>query len=204
MQEDEYRGDGLNLYAYCANNPVIYDDPSGYASNYDPSTYTDPSALSELSETQKKATPGIVTGPFTSSIPIEGSTIQSSDFTTIAIPPEVAQQLMGQQFSSFDKLRGEIYKSINNSPYANEFKSNNQTLMSKGLAPYAPDQLQTGDYYNQEKYNIHHVKPVEDGGDVYNLDNLAIVAPKTHDEIHAEIDAEKKKDKKEESSCTKG
>ena len=30
-QEDEYRGDGLNLYVYCGNNPVIYYDPSGYA-----------------------------------------------------------------------------------------------------------------------------------------------------------------------------
>lgn len=30
IQEDEYRGDGLNLYAYCANNPVRYIDPSGY------------------------------------------------------------------------------------------------------------------------------------------------------------------------------
>ncbi len=29
-QEDTYRGDGLNLYAYCANNPVRYADPSGY------------------------------------------------------------------------------------------------------------------------------------------------------------------------------
>ena len=29
MQEDTYRGDGLNLYAYCANNPVKYYDPSG-------------------------------------------------------------------------------------------------------------------------------------------------------------------------------
>lgn len=28
-QEDTYRGDGLNLYAYCANNPVYYADPSG-------------------------------------------------------------------------------------------------------------------------------------------------------------------------------
>jgi RHS repeat-associated protein len=28
-QEDTYRGDGLNLYAYCANNPVRYFDPSG-------------------------------------------------------------------------------------------------------------------------------------------------------------------------------
>ena len=31
MQEDVYQGDGLNLYAYCHNNPVVYFDPSGYA-----------------------------------------------------------------------------------------------------------------------------------------------------------------------------
>jgi predicted double-glycine peptidase len=33
MQEDAYRGDGLNLYAYCANNPVMYYDPSGESSD---------------------------------------------------------------------------------------------------------------------------------------------------------------------------
>ena len=32
MQEDPYRGDGLNLYAYCQNNPVNYYDPNGYSS----------------------------------------------------------------------------------------------------------------------------------------------------------------------------
>ncbi|WP_077393757.1 RHS repeat-associated core domain-containing protein [Clostridium saccharobutylicum] len=30
-QEDVYRGDGLNLYAYCGNNPVVYYDFSGFA-----------------------------------------------------------------------------------------------------------------------------------------------------------------------------
>ena len=29
-QEDTYRGDGLNLYAYCKNNPVLYYDLSGH------------------------------------------------------------------------------------------------------------------------------------------------------------------------------
>jgi len=28
--EDTYYGDGLNLYAYCHNNPVRYVDPSGH------------------------------------------------------------------------------------------------------------------------------------------------------------------------------
>ena len=31
-QEDTYRGDGLNLYVYCANNLVYYEDPSGHYS----------------------------------------------------------------------------------------------------------------------------------------------------------------------------
>ena len=30
-QEDEYHGDGLNLYAYCVNNPIDYYDPSGFS-----------------------------------------------------------------------------------------------------------------------------------------------------------------------------
>ena len=31
-QEDTYRGDGLNLYAYCANRPTYYIDPTGHVS----------------------------------------------------------------------------------------------------------------------------------------------------------------------------
>ena len=43
-QEDTYRGDGLNLYAYCANNPVYYVDPSGF----------DKDALSQVAQSTSK------------------------------------------------------------------------------------------------------------------------------------------------------
>lgn len=39
LQEDTYRGDGLNLYAYCANNPVMYYDPSGHGLCLNGKTY---------------------------------------------------------------------------------------------------------------------------------------------------------------------
>ena len=36
LQEDVCQGDGLNLYAYCRNNPVVYWDPSGYTNTQTP------------------------------------------------------------------------------------------------------------------------------------------------------------------------
>ena len=32
-QQDTYHGDGLNLYAYCHNNPMMYCDPTGHDSS---------------------------------------------------------------------------------------------------------------------------------------------------------------------------
>ncbi|WP_185652655.1 RHS repeat domain-containing protein, partial [Clostridium sp. DJ247] len=39
-QEDEYRGDGLNLYAYVGSNPVNYFDPTGYATQCEKKIYS--------------------------------------------------------------------------------------------------------------------------------------------------------------------
>ncbi len=49
-QEDTYRGDGLNLYSYCANNPVYYVEPSG---NY---RVICPDKAAELAEKRKNGT----------------------------------------------------------------------------------------------------------------------------------------------------
>lgn len=50
LQEDVYRGDGLNLYAYCENNPVVYYDPSGYNKTQKPNSQNSqgPNATEEV------------------------------------------------------------------------------------------------------------------------------------------------------------
>ena len=57
LQEDTYRGDGLNLYAYCANNPVIYFDPSGHSVLYGqewPENNVNPQLITSQSELTKE------------------------------------------------------------------------------------------------------------------------------------------------------
>ena len=34
--------------------------------------------------------------------------------------------------------------------------------------------------FKRQSCNMHHKFPVEEGGDVYNLDNLKIMSPATH------------------------
>ena len=59
IQEDTYRGDGLNLYAYCGNNPVMYYDPSGHTKVTQP--ITEPEVPRTAGEGQNSSF-GIVNG----------------------------------------------------------------------------------------------------------------------------------------------
>ena len=201
VQEDEYRGDGLNLYAYCKNNPVVYYDPSGFSSvfpnnvytndNTNPDSYIDPARIPgvDIGKIRNKA--GIVTGNFTSTVPLNSSKIRSDDFSTISIPPEIAQKLVGKQFNSMNDFRSALWKEIGNSKYAKEFCPSSQKAMKKGFAPYAPNSQKHGGLYGG-RYSIDHEIELQDGGYLYDMDNMTIRSPGSHNKKSQE---EKKKRK---------
>ena len=54
MQEDVCQGDGLNLYAYCGNNPVVYWDPSGYTTKCNEENIASENNSDNLTSQQKK------------------------------------------------------------------------------------------------------------------------------------------------------
>ncbi|MEX0574169.1 HNH endonuclease signature motif containing protein, partial [Enterobacter cloacae subsp. cloacae] len=62
-----------------------------------------------------------------------------------------------------------------------QFISNNRASMRKGNAPYTRTPDSVG---KRERYEIHHIQPISQGGKVYDVDNMGITTPKHHIKIH--------------------
>jgi replicative DNA helicase len=53
--------------------------------------------------------------------------------------------------------------------------------MKRGAAPVSPAPGRAG---ARQTFNIHHIRPVAQGGGVYDLDNLVIITPRAHIDLH--------------------
>ncbi|WP_434523882.1 S-type pyocin domain-containing protein [Photorhabdus asymbiotica] len=125
--------------------------------------------------------PGVVTGRGQK---IEGNWLsRAGQGMGVPIPSQIADKLRGKRFNSFDDFRKAFWKEVADDPeLSKQFNSHNKEFLKRSYSPYSPRQEHVG---NREKYELHHVKFIKDGGEVYNLDNLRVVTPKRHIEIHS-------------------
>ncbi len=107
---------------------------------------------------------------------------QANSGNGAAIPSQIADRLRGREFARFDRLREAVWIEIGlDQTLSSQFNAQQKALLAKGRAPYPPQSEQVG---GRMKYELHHVEQIGLGGEVYDLDNIRIVTPKRHIEIH--------------------
>jgi hypothetical protein len=98
------------------------------------------------------------------------------------IPSQIADTLRGQDFRNFDRFREKFWKAVAaDRTLSQQFGKADLKLMLGGAAPTVDDVDLAG---KKDKYEIHHILPIKDGGAVYDIDNLTILTPKAHIALH--------------------
>ena len=114
---------------------------------------------------------------------ITGTWLRGTERNAGLFPKSIADKLRGKQFTNFDDFKQQFWKAVADEPsVANQFDANSNQRMQGGLSPFTDVSQQIGGMKN---YVLHHKKPINQGGAVYDMDNLYILTPKFHKEILA-------------------
>lgn len=99
------------------------------------------------------------------------------------IPAQIAELLKSREFRNFDAFRRQFWKALANDPeLSKQFDEMSLSRMRKnGYSPIVdfPDS-----HLSQKTFILHHVTPISEGGGVYDMDNIRIVTPLSHNSIH--------------------
>jgi len=99
-----------------------------------------------------------------------------------SIPSQIADQLRGREFRNFRALREAFWKAVaNDAELVKLLKRQNLSAVVNGKAPYVKTSDRAGAAI---KFELHHKVYVSKGGAVYDVDNIAVVTPRRHKEIH--------------------
>lgn len=96
------------------------------------------------------------------------------------IPKEIGEKLVRRNFKDFKDFKEQFWLTVSESKYVTEFGPTNLSHMRKGNAPFT---LNTQALGKRNRYELHHIQPISQGGGVYDLDNLMIVTPRFHLEV---------------------
>ncbi len=98
------------------------------------------------------------------------------------VPSQIADKLRDKEFSSFDSFRKAFWIEVSeDSVLARQFIPANIKRMKDGKAPRARFKDTVG---GRRSFELHHLKEIQHGGDVYNVDNMRVNTPKNHINIH--------------------
>lgn len=101
----------------------------------------------------------------------------------VPVPTRIVNNLLGKEYRSFDAFREAFWKEIaTDSQLSSQFNKQNVERMKNGLAPRVPMKESVG---GRRSFELHHVKLISQGGEVYDFDNIRVVTPKRHIEIHS-------------------
>ncbi|ROP31274.1 intein [Couchioplanes caeruleus] len=130
--------------------------------------------------TDLRNSPGIAGGRVAA--PARGADwLQGTHGNAGRIPGQIAAQLHGRTFKSFDDFRQQFWKAVgNDSELGAGFSAQNVARMKAGNSPFVATSQQYGGGRN---YVLHHVQPIQHGGGVYDMDNIVVVTPLFHSQI---------------------
>ena len=113
--------------------------------------------------------------------PVTGPWLRGTEGNAGLIPGQVAEKLQGRSFSDFGEFRSAFWKATADVPeLAAQFSNQNLARIQQGYAPIASGSQQYGD---QRSYVLHHQTPIFRGGGVFDMNNIAVVTPRFHQEI---------------------
>ncbi|WP_197413128.1 S-type pyocin domain-containing protein, partial [Vibrio sp. MEBiC08052] len=98
------------------------------------------------------------------------------------VPSQIADQLRGREFSSFDGFRKAFWKAVSrDETLIMQFNDLNLNTMKNGRAPFCRKRDRVG---GRVKFELHHVEEIQRGGKVYDVDNIRVTTPRNHIDIH--------------------
>lgn len=99
-----------------------------------------------------------------------------------AVPSQIADKLRGKEFSSFDAFRKAFWIEVSkDASLLEQFNESNKERIMKGYAPRARKKDSIG---GRKSFELHHKEEIQHGGKVYHVDNIGVVTPRHHIDIH--------------------
>ena len=100
----------------------------------------------------------------------------------VPIPVRIADKFRGRKYASFGNFRNAFWEAVRRDE---ELKSQFLVRSEKGKkSAYAPAAPHEGHAGRRRSYEIHHVQLIKNGGAVYDIDNLRVMTPRNHINLH--------------------